>query len=43
MEFCMLIPLQRMNNFNKTIFVKNQKYEHEGQLKVNISYFLLWR
>jgi hypothetical protein len=36
MKFCILIDLRRMNNFYKTIFVKNKKYEHGGRLNVKI-------
>jgi hypothetical protein len=35
MKFCTLTDLQGMNNF-KTTFVKNEKYEDGGQLKVKI-------
>jgi hypothetical protein len=31
-----LTDLQRMNNVTKTVFVKNQKYEHGGRLIVKI-------
>jgi hypothetical protein len=36
MKFCMLIDLQKTNNFNLTVFVKNHKYRCEGWLKVEI-------
>jgi hypothetical protein len=36
MRFCMILDFQRMNNFNKIIFVRNKKYEHGGRLKVKI-------
>jgi hypothetical protein len=36
MKSCMLINLQRMDDFNNTDFVKNQNYECGGLLKVKI-------
>lgn len=33
-DYCMLIDRRRMNGFDKTIFVKNNKYKRGGRLKV---------